>query len=76
MTIQNVEVLLILDPLPALLVLTFNLLPVPALSTFLISFCPVLELEVESQKFYTAAIFGFVRKSRHHEIESRYWQTT
>ena len=33
MTIQNVEVLLILDPLPALLVLTFNLLPVPALST-------------------------------------------
>ena len=40
MTIQNVEVLLILDQLPALLVLTFNLLPVPALSTFPHQFLP------------------------------------
>ena len=49
MTIQNVEVLLILDPLPALLVLTFNLLPVPALSTFPHQFLPSFHHEIESK---------------------------
>ena len=53
MTIQNVEVLLILDPLPALLVLTFNLLPVPALSTFPHQFLPSFHHEIESSYWQT-----------------------